>query len=73
MSRRHVRYVNLYAGGARGSVITSARLHNQRIQKYKSQNPEMSECPRCGRFYKNPESRHYADFKNKIRCMEPLR
>lgn len=73
MARRHHSYVNVYGGGARGSVIQTARLRDKRIQKYKGENPDMTECPRCGRFYKDPTSKHYADFKNKIRCMEPLR
>jgi len=72
MARRHSRYVNLYAGGARGPLASGSA----RVKKFKdrqaelAQNPDYSACPRCGQFYKNPENKHFIDYKNKIRCFE---
>ena len=70
MARHHRSYSNLYAGGSRGIVVQTARKKAAQAQADRKANPEMSECTRCGRYYKNPENMHYIDFKNKIRCFE---
>lgn len=68
MARHHKDYVNIYGGGARGSVVRKARSQAQWIQKDKAKSEDFVPCPECGRYYKNPQNNHYSDFKNRIRC-----
>lgn len=59
--------VTIYRRGERGPFASSSS--DPYVQGYKAEDPDYSMCPRCKRYYKNPENKHYTDFKNKIRCL----
>lgn len=71
--RRHNAFSQRYSMGDRGFSAVSAKYQDRRLQDIKAKDKNYTPCPRCKRLYQNPENLHYADFKNKIRCMEPIR